>query len=200
MNLTKEKTSMSEKNVSETSRPTPWLWAAVGVATALAAIETRRLVTLIGWEHTLPFARDFLPGAIAAAAMTLAAYLLILSLLLTRRGRKWGMALAIAWGAIVAGSALWFWLGPQVKNLWYAIAFHFHLTKTLTRYGVVAGPGVHQAQWDAGLAIALALTSAKAFASSLRERLDLGILLASVFFGAFYYLAVGIVSRLVTPR
>ncbi len=191
---------MNKTAVSENRRATPWRWVAVAAATALAAMETRRLQTLVGWERTLPFARDLLPGAIAAAAMTLAAYLLVLVLLLTRRWRKWGLALGIGWGAIMAGTSLWHWLGPEAKNLWYAIAFHFHWTKTLTRYREAHGPGVRTVQWVAGLSIMLALSSAKAFADAVRERLDMGILLASMFYAAFYYLALGIVARLVTPH
>jgi hypothetical protein len=195
-----EKTPMNKETVTETSRPQPWRWVAVGATVPLIVLEARRLVMLASWERTLPFARDFLPGAISAASMTLAAYLLILVLLLTRRWRKWGLALGIAWGAIITGLSLWHWLGPQAKNLWYAIAFHFHLTKTLTQYRVVKGPSMRLAQWVSGLGAVLALSSAKAFADSLRERLDMGILLASMFYAAFYYLALGIVARLVTPH
>jgi hypothetical protein len=122
--------------------------------------------------RTLPFAGDLLPGAIAAASMTLAAYLMILVLLLVRRGRKWGLALGIGWGAIVAGSALWLWLGPHAKTLRYAIALHLHMTNTL-RHGVsIPGPTVREARWSAGLGVLLALGAAKAFADSAREWLD----------------------------
>lgn len=191
---------MSETAVSEKPKASRWRWVAVAAAAALAVVEARRLHTLFVWERTLPFARDFLPSAIAAAAMTLAAFLLVLGLTLTRRWRKWGLALGIGWGAIIAGTSLWHWLGPQARNLWYEIAFHFHLTKTLTRYRAVEGPGVRMAQWVAGLSIVLALSSAKAFADSLRERLDVGILMASMFYAAFYYIALGIVARFVRPH
>ncbi len=191
---------MSPESASEHTRPKRWRWVAVAAAVALGAIEGQRLVTFVGWERTLPYARDLLPGAIAAAAMTLAAYLLILALLLLRRGRKWGLALGIGWGAIVAGSALWLWLGPHAKNLWYALAFHWHMTNTLRHYESIPGPTVREARWVAALGILLALGAAKAFADSARDRLDRGILLASLFYAAFYNLAMAIVARVVTPH
>lgn len=191
---------MNAETASESARPAPWRWVAVIAAASLGAIELQRLVTFIRWERALPFARDVLPGAIAAAALALAAYLLILALLLLPRGRKWGLALGIGWGAIVAGSSLWLWLGPYAKNLWYATAFRLHMTNTLRHYQSLGGPTVREAQWVAGLGILLALCAAKAFADSARERLDRGVLLACLFYAAFYDLAVGIVSRLVTPH
>ncbi len=191
---------MTGQTVSPVAKRPFWLWVGMAAAGVLAVMEAQRMLILIRWESTLPFARDFLPGAIATSAMTLAAYLLILALLLTRRGRKWGMALAIAWGVIVAGTTLWAWGGPHAKNLWYELAFHFHYTKTLMRFRTFNGPGMRRVFWVSGLAALLGASSAKAFADSPRERLDLGILLASMFYAAFYFLAVGIVARIVTPR
>jgi hypothetical protein len=173
---------------------------AIGAAIALAAIEARRLVTLIGWERSYPYARDFLPAAIATAVMTLAAYLLILELILTRRNRKWGLALGIAWGAIAAGTSLWIWLGPYAKNLWHLLAYRLGLSKTLVHYGIVGWSSIHAAIWLVVLASVLVLSAAKAFIDSPRERLDRGIVLASLFYAAFYFLAIGIVARFVTPR
>lgn len=191
---------MKGQTVSRGAKRPFWLWVAAATAIALAVYETQRLLTLIRWERTLPFARDILPAAIATSAMTLAAYLLILCLLLTRRFRKWGLALAIAWGTIVAGTTIWIWAGPHVKNLWYEMAFHFHWTKSVMRFRTISGPGIRRVFWVTGLAALLGGTSGKAFADSPRDRLDLGILLASIFYAAFYFLAVGIVARLVTPR
>jgi hypothetical protein len=191
---------MTGSTVSTVAKRPFWLWVAAGAAAVLAVMEAQRTLILIHWESTLPFARDFLPGAIATSAMTLGAYLLILALLLTRRFRKWGMALAIAWGVIVAGTTLWTWAGPHMKNLWYELAFHFHYTKTVMRFRTVGGPGMRRVFWVSGLAALLGASSAKAFADSPRDRLDLGILLASMFYTAFYFLAVGIVARLVTPH
>jgi len=191
---------MTGEAVSTAAKRPFWLWVAAAVAVALAVVEAQRLLTLIRWEHTLPFARDFLPGAIAVSAMTMGAYVLILGLLLTCRFRKWGLALAIAWGTIVAGTTLWVWAGPHMKNLWYEIAFHFHWTKTVIRFRTVGGPGMHRVFWVTGLAALLGGTSAKAFAETPRDPLDLGILLASMFYAAFYFLAAGIVARLVTPH
>ena len=200
MNTPEGKTSMTGQTVSPSAKRPYWLWMAIAAAAVLAVMEAQRTLILIHWEKTLPFARDFLPGAIASSAMTLAAYLLVLGLMLTRRGRKWGLALAIAWGVIVAGTTLWVWAGPHARNLWYALAFHFHFTKVLIRFRTVGGSGMRRAFWVSGLAAVLAGSSAKAFADSPRERLDLGILLASMFYAAFYFLAVGIVARLVTPH
>ena len=169
-------------------------------AAVLGAMEARRLVTLVHWERTMPFARDFLPGAIATTVMTLAAYLLLLILLFLPRSRKWALALGIAWGAIMAGTSLWVWVGPHAKNLWYEAAFHLHLVKTLVRYEVVVGPTIRAAQWLSGFAVLLAISSAKAFADSPRERLDKGIVLASLFYAAFYFLAMAVVARFVTPH
>jgi hypothetical protein len=196
----KQKTRAHPQLVSSSARRPFWLWVAAGTAGVLAVLETQRLLTLIRWERTLPFARDFLPGAIATSAMALGAYLLILALLVTRRFRKWGMALAIAWGVIVAGTTLWVWAGPHVKNFAYALAFHFHFTKTLMRFRTLGGAGMWRAYSVTGLGALLGASSAKAFADAPRERLDLGILLASMFYAAFYFLAVGIVARLVTPH
>ena len=190
---------MTGETVSTAAKRPFWLWVAAVAAAALAVFEVQRLLILIRWERTLPFARDFLPGAIATSAMTLGAYLLILGLLFTRRFRKWGLALAIAWGTIVAGTTLWVWAGPHVKNLWYELAFRFHYTKTLMRFRTF-NRGSRRVFWISGLAILLGGSSAKAFADTPREQLDLGILLASMFYAAFYFLAVGIVARLVTPR
>ncbi len=178
----------------------PWRWIAVAAAAALVAIEGRRLATLIRWQRTLTFAHDLLPGAIAAAIMTVAAYLLILVLLLVRRGRKWALALGIGWGAIMAGSSLWLWLGAYAKNLWYETGFRLHMTNTLRHYMSIPGPTMREAQWVVALGILLALSAAKAFADLPRERLDRGILLASVFCAAFYSLATVIVARLVTAH
>ncbi|MGA9885246.1 MAG: hypothetical protein WBQ34_16145 [Candidatus Acidiferrales bacterium] len=185
---------------SEPARITPWRWIAVAAAAALGSIEIRRLATLIRWQRTLSFAHNLLPGAIAAAIMTAAAYLLILVLLLVRRGRKWGLALGIGWGAIVAGSSLWLWLGARAKNLWYETAFRLHVTNTLRHYISMTGPAMREAQLVAGLGALLALSAAKTFADSPRERLDRGILLASFFCAAFYGLATVIVAGLVTPH
>jgi hypothetical protein len=181
--------------VSPTRRRNPWLWLAAAAAAALAVVEIRRLVVLVGWERTLPFARDFLPGAIATSAMGLAACLLILLLFFTRR-RKWGLGLAIGWGAITLGAPLW----PHAKNLWYQLAWRLHLTDSLRHVIVVGGPGARQLYWMAGLGALLALSAALAFAKSPRDRIDRGILLASLFYAAFYFLATGVVARLVTPH
>ncbi len=191
---------MNLETSSKPARPTLWRWVAVAAAAALAATQGHRLATLIRWERTLSFARDFLPGAIAAAAMRLAAYLLILVLLLLRRSRKWGLALGIAWGAIMAGASLWLWLGAHAKNIWYATAFRLHMTNTLRHYVFISGPTTREAQWVAGLGALLVLGAAKAFADSPRERLDRGILLASLFCAAFYGLATAAVARLVMPH
>jgi len=191
---------MNLETSSEPGRRAAWRWVAVAAAAALGVIESQRLVTLVRWDRTLAFAQGLLRGAIAAAAMTLAAYLLALILLLVRRGRKWGLALGIGWGAIMAGSSLWFWLGPRAKNLWYAVAFRLHMTNTLRHYMSIPGPTMREAQWAAGLGVLLALGAAKAFANSPRERLDRGVLLAGVFCAAFYDLAIAVVARLVTPH
>ena len=191
---------MNGETVSRGAKRPFWLWAAAATAVVLAVLETQRLLTFIRWERTLPFARDVLPAAIATSSMTLAAYLLILGLLVTRRFRKWGLALAIAWGVIVAGTTFWVWAGPHMKNLWYEIAFHYHWTKSVMRFRTVGGAGMRKVFWISGLAAVLGGTSAKAFADTTRDPLDLGILLASMFYAAFYFLAVGIVARLVTPR
>ena len=192
---------MNLETSSEPARPAIWRWLAVGAAAALCAIEGRRLETLVKWEHTLSFARDLLPGAIAAAAMTFAAYVLVLVLLLARGGRKWVLALGIGWGAIMAGSSLWLWLGAHARNAWYAIAFRLHMTNTLRQYMSIPGPAMREAQWVAGFGTLLALAAARAFAASPREQqVDRGILLASVFAAAFYSLAIAIVARLVTPH
>ena len=191
---------MTEESVSTVPPRGRWRWVAIGTAIALAAIEARRLVTLIGWERAYPYARDFLPAAIATAVMTLAAYLLILELILTRRNRKWGLALGIAWGAIASGTSLWIWLGPYAKNLWHSLAYRLGLSKTLVHYGIVGWSSIHAAIWLGVLALVLVLSAAKAFLDSPRERLDRGIVLASLFYAAFYFLAIGIVARLVTPR
>jgi hypothetical protein len=200
MNAPEGKTSMTGSTVSTVAKRPFWLWVAVAAGATLAVMEAQRLLTLIRWERTLPFARDFLPGAISTSAMALGAYLLVIGLMLTRRGRKWGMALAIAWGTIVAGTTLWVWAGPHVKNLAYELAFHFHWTKAVMQFRTVRGAGMLRVFWISGLAALLGASSAKAFADSPRERLDLGILLASMFYAAFYFLALGIVARLVTPR
>jgi hypothetical protein len=200
MDQPEEKTTKQQAAGIGTAPPTLWGWVAVAASVPLIILEGRRLVALVGYERTLPFARDFLPGAIAGAAMTLAAYVLIMVLLLTPRWRKWGLAFGIGWGALIAGISLWQWLGPEAKNLWYALAFHFHLTKELRRFATVTGPRLQLTRWLAGLAVLLALSSAKAFADSLRERVDWGILMASLFYTAFYYLALNIVARLVTPH
>jgi hypothetical protein len=176
-------------------RRDPWRWVAAAAAAALAAVEIRRLVVLVGWERTLPFARDFLPAAIATSAMGLAACLLILLLLFTRR-RKWGLCLAIGWGAITLGAPLW----PHAKNLWYQLAWRLHLTDSLRHVIVLGGHGSWQAYAIAGLGALLALSAAIAFAKSPRDRIDRGILLASLFYAAFYFLATGVVARLVTPH
>jgi hypothetical protein len=200
MNAPEGKTSMTGSTVSTVAKRPFWLWVAVAAGATLAVMEAQRLLTLIRWERTLPFARDFLPGAISTSAMALGAYLLVIGLMLTRRGRKWGMALAIAWGTIVAGTTLWVWAGPHVKNLLYELAFHFHWTKAVMEFRTIGGAGMRRVFWISGLAALLGASSAKAFADSPRERLDLGILLASMFYAAFYFLALGIVARLVTPR
>ncbi|MDE3136839.1 MAG: hypothetical protein KGL59_09705 [Acidobacteriota bacterium] len=191
---------MTGESVSTKAQRPFWRWVAMASGAVLAVMEAQRLLTMIRWERTLPFARDFLPGAIATSAMALAAYLLVIGLMLTRRGRKWGMALAIAWGTIVAGTTIWVWAGPHVKNLACELAFHFHWTKTVMRFRTVRGAGMLRVFWISGLAALLGASSAKAFADSPRERLDLGILLASMFYAAFYFLALGIVARLVTPH
>lgn len=200
MKSPKRKTSAGPRTVSSAVKPALWLWVAAGSAAVLAVLETQRLLTLIRWEHTLPFARDFLPGAIATSAMALGAYVLLTVLMVTRRFRKWGLALAIAWGVIVAGTTLWVWAGPHVKNFAYALTFHFHLTKALMQFQTVGGPEMHRAYWVTGLGALLGAGSAKAFADAPRDRLDLGILLASMFYAAFYFLAIGIMARLVTPH
>lgn len=181
--------------VSQTARRNPWRWVAAAATAALAAFEIRRLAVFAGWEHTLPFARDFLPAAIATSAMGLAACLLILLLLFTRR-RKWGFGLAVGWGAITLGRPLW----PHAKNLWYQLAWRLHLTESLRHVIVVGGGGSWQVYAMAGLGGLLALSAALAFARAPRDRIDRGILLASLFYAAFYFLATGIVARLVTPR
>jgi len=190
---------MSGAGASGEAKRLLWLRVATGAAAVLAVSEAQRLLTLIGWERTLPFARDFLPGAIATSALTLAAYLLILGLLLTR-ARKWGLSLGIAWGGIVAAATLWVWAGPQVKTLWYELAFRLHLTKTVMRFLAIEGPAMRRVFWVAGFAALLAASSGKAFAELPRERLDRGILLACVFYAGFYFLAIRIVARLVTPH
>jgi hypothetical protein len=183
------------QSVTPVARRNPWVWVAGAAAACLAAIQVRRLVTFVGWERTLPFARDFLPGAIATAAMSLAACLLILLLLFSRR-RKWGFSLAIGWGAITLGAPLW----PHAKNLWYQLAWRLHLTGSLRHVIVVGGPGEWPVYWIAGLGALLAVSAALGFARTPRDRLDRGILLASLFYAAFYFLATGIVAQLVTPR
>lgn len=194
------RTPINPGNASERARPSLWRWVAVAAAAALCAIEGQRLATLVKWDRTLSFARDLLPSAIAAAAMTLAAYLLILVLLLVRGGRKWVMALGIGWGAIVAGSSLWLWLGAHARNAWYTIAFRLHVTNALRHYVSISGPAMRETEWTAGFSAVLALAAAKAFAASPREQLDRGILLASVFGAAFYSLATAVLARLVAPH
>jgi hypothetical protein len=180
---------MSEEKISATPSSTFWVWGARAVTLALAALSVRRLIILVGWERTLVFARDFLPAVIGMEAMTLAAYVVILALLATGRARRWGLALAIAWGAITAGA----WVWPYALNLWYAAIWHLHLAKSLRHVVAVA---TRLGQWRAGLGLALALCSAKAYADLPRDRFDRGVLMASAFYAAFYLLAIGVVGRL----
>lgn len=177
-----------------------WIWLATLVAAALAALETQRLLVLIRWERTLPFARDLLPGAIATASMTLAAYLFIIALVFVRRTRKWGLALGIAWGAIIMGSSLWVIIGPHVKNVWQELLLRSHLTNALIQYGSIRGSQRATAAWLAGLGALLAAISAKAFIDRPRDRLDRGVVAVSIFYAALYYLAIAFVARLVTPH
>lgn len=177
-----------------------WGWIAVPAAGALAAIEVQRLVMLVRYERALVFARDLIPGAIATAAMALLAYLLILILIFVRRARKWGLALAIGWGAIVMGSSLWVLMGPGVKNLWQELLLRLHLTHALIQYMALGRSRLRMAALEAGLGGLLAAASAKGFAESPRDRLDRGMIMASLFYAAFYDLAVAFLARLVTPH
>ncbi|HVB99111.1 MAG TPA: hypothetical protein VNJ12_07245 [Candidatus Dormibacteraeota bacterium] len=191
---------MAAKKGTKPGFPLRWGWMAVLAGAALAALETRELITLVGWERTLPFARALLVGAIATAAMTLAALLLIVALVVIPRTRKWGLALGIAWGAIVTASSLWVAVGPYVKNLWQELLFRAHLTSVLVQYEAVRSPQRRLTDWIAGLGALLVASSAKGFADRPRDRLDLGIIMMSIFYAAFYYLAIAIVARLVTPH
>ncbi|HEV2386385.1 MAG TPA: hypothetical protein VGS20_03925 [Candidatus Acidoferrales bacterium] len=175
-----------------------WLPVAVAVAAAaaLAALSIDRLVTLAGWERALVFARDLLPPAIGAEVMTLAAYAALLVLLVWGRGRRWGLALAIAWGAITAGA----WLWPHATNLWYELAWRLRLSSVLRHVVVVAGPELRLTRWRAALGLALAVSSAKAFADLPRRRLDRGVLEAGAFFAVFYFLAIRIVASFLVVR
>jgi hypothetical protein len=177
-----------------------WGWIAILAAAALAILETQRLVTLIGWERTLPFARDLLPAAMAAAAMTLFASLVIIVLALVPRTRKWGLGLGIGWGAIVFGSSLWVVIGPYVKNLWQELLFRVHLTNSLLLYEVFGGPDRRMAAWISTLGGLLAIGSLKGFLDSPRDRLDSGIVAFAIFYAALYDLAAAVVARLVTPH
>lgn len=188
-------TAASQAPSAKPVRRNPWLWIAAVVAAILAAMEVRRLVLLIHWERTLPFARDLLPGAIAVAAATLAAYILIVLLIAWARGRKWGLALAIGWGAIETGVPLW----TPVKNLWYQVVWRLHLTPAL-RHIFLGGAAARHTYGLACLTALLVVCAALAFARLPRERLDRGILFASFFYAAFYFLGAGILARLVTPR
>jgi hypothetical protein len=80
------------------------------------------------------------------------------------------------------------------------LLLRLHLTNALIQYEAFGGANRHLAGWVAGLAGLLVLGSVKAFSDSPRERLDRGIILASIFYAAFYDLATAIVARLVTPR
>jgi hypothetical protein len=177
-----------------------WGWVAIVAAGALAAMEAQRLMALVQFERTLPFARDLLPGAIATAAMTLAAYLLIIGLSFVRQARKWALALGIGWGAIIFGSSLWVVVGPHVKNVWQELLLRLHLTNALIRYEAFGTARLRMAGLVAGLGAILAAGCAKGFAECPRDRLDRGIIMASIFYAAFYDLAVAIVARLVTPH
>ncbi|HVB34325.1 MAG TPA: hypothetical protein VNJ52_08155 [Patescibacteria group bacterium] len=191
---------MNDKTGTNVASSLRWAWIAVLVAAALAALETRQLVMLIHWERTLPFARDLLPSAIAEASMALAAYLLIIALLLVRRARKWACALGIGWGAIVMGVSLWVLVGPDVKNLWQELLLRAHLTRVLIRYQYFGGSEQWMTISTAGLNALLALGSAKGFADCPRDRLDRGIIVVGIFYAALYYLVMAIVARLVTPH
>ena len=177
-----------------------WAWLAILAAAALAALETKELITLINWERTLPFARDLLPGAIATASMTLAAFLTVFALVLIPRTRKWGLGLGIAWGTIVMASSLWVVAGPYVRNLWQELLFRAHLTNSLIQYEAIGTPQRSLAVWVSALGALLAVGSAKGFADQPRDRLDLGVIMMSIFYAALFYLAIAIVARLVTPH
>lgn len=192
---------MNAENVSAASaRRGPWLWLAMAATLALVALSVGRLITLARWEHTLIFARDLLPSAIGAEAMTLAAYCLILVLLAvgglsraeSRGGRKWGLALAIAWGAIAVAT----WLWPHAENMWYELSWRLHLSKVLRQVFVVSGPELRLRRWRA----ALALASAKSFADLPRDPLDRGVLQAAAFFAVFYFLVLKVVASFLIVR
>ena len=191
---------MNDQIGTNSASPMRWGWIAVPAAGALAGIEGQRLVMLVRYERTLVFARDLIPAAIATAAMALLAYLLILAFIFVRRTRKWALALAIGWGLIVMGSSLWVVMGPSVKNLWQELLLRMHMTSALIQYMALGRSRLRMAALEAGLGGLLAAASAKGFAESPRDRLDRGIIMASVFYAAFYDLAVAIVARLVTPH
>lgn len=191
---------MNDQTGTNSSSSLRWGWIAIAAAVVLAAMQVQWLMTLIRYERILPFARDILPSAIATAAMTLLAYLVIIGLAIARPTRKWALALGIGWGAIVLGSSLWVVIGAPVKNLWQELLLRLHVTNALIQYEATGAARLRTASLVAGLGALLAAGSAKGFAECRRDRLDRGIIMASLFYAAFYDLAVAIVARLVTPH
>jgi hypothetical protein len=186
----------AEKVSTASPRRDTWHWVAMAAALALVALSAGRLITLAGWERTLVFARDLLPSAIGAEAMTLAAYCLILAFIAAGGWRRWGLALGIAWGAITVGT----WLWPHAENFWFEMTWRLHMSKVLRQVFVVGGPELRLARWRAALGLVLAAASGKSFADLPREPLDRGVLQAAAFFAVFYFLVVKVVASFLIIR
>ncbi|GEM_PF-2015231 len=167
-----------------------WLWTARALVAVWATVEGLQLVTLLRWERTLVYARDFLPAAIAMQSLHLGACLAIL-LLLFRPEPRWALALGLAWGAMAVG----FWLWPHLLNLLHWLAWKVGLTPALV-HETRLGATLSLVRLRAVLGGLLAAVAVRTLALLPRTELDAGILAASVFYAAFYLIATGIIGRL----
>jgi hypothetical protein len=167
-----------------------WLWTARALVALWAAVEGLQLVTLVRWERTLVYARDFLPAAIAMQSLHLVACLAIL-LLLFRSEPRWALALGLAWGAMAVG----FWVWPHLLNLLHWLAWKVGLTPALV-HETRLGTALSLVRLRAVLGGLLAAVAVRTLALLPRTPLDAGILAASVFYAALYLVATGIIGRL----
>lgn len=175
--------------------PHRWLWAARVVLIFWSAVEFRQLLQLIGWERTLPYARDFLPAAIAMQTLQLAALVGILLLLVVGRQKRWGLALGLAWGAMAAGA----WLWPHFSNGLHWLVWRLGGSPVLI-HRTLSGATLSRIRFRALSGVLLALCCGRAFVLQPRGRLDPAILAVSVFYVSLYTVGIGIVGRLLIKR
>ena len=108
---------------------TGWLWSVRILALASALLVAIYLITRFFHRGEVG---SLFRASVAAGILTLTPNLAILWLLATSRNKKWGLALAIGWGAVEFGLALWGYSRP----LRLAIISHFGGPRIFYQEGV----------------------------------------------------------------